>query len=62
MKNEYGVKLDRNGYAPSIIPGHDEYRCLLCGKNGMGFGCICAGGAVTGARTVCIETVRLICN
>ena len=34
MKNEYGAKLDRNGYAPSIIPGHDEYRCLLCGKNG----------------------------
>ena len=34
MKNEYGAKFDRNGYAPSIIPGHDEYRCLLCGKNG----------------------------
>lgn len=34
MKNEYGVKIDRNGYAPSIIPGHGEYRCLLCGKNG----------------------------
>ena len=33
MKNEYGVRLDRNGYAPSIIPGHGEYCCLLCGKN-----------------------------
>lgn len=28
--------------------------------SGTGFGCIFAGGAVTGARTVCIETVRLI--
>ena len=28
--------------------------------NGTGFGCICAGGGVTGARTACIETVRLI--
>ena len=33
-KNEYGVPLDRNGYAPSIIPGHDEIRCKLCGRNG----------------------------
>lgn len=33
MKNEYGVRLDRNGYAPSIVPGHGEYCCLLCGKN-----------------------------
>ena len=28
--------------------------------NGTGFGYIFADGAVTGARTVCIETVRLI--
>jgi hypothetical protein len=28
--------LDRNGYAPSIIPGHDENTCWLCGKNGNG--------------------------
>lgn len=34
MTNERGVKLDRNGYAPSIIPGHDERRCFLCGRNG----------------------------
>lgn len=34
MKNEYGAKLDRNGYAPSIIPGHDECRCYMCDKNG----------------------------
>lgn len=33
-KNEYGTPLDRNGYAPSIIPGHDEYCCKLCGRNG----------------------------
>ena len=34
MKNEYGVTLDRNGYAPSIIPGHDGYRCKLRARNG----------------------------
>lgn len=34
VNNEHGVKLDRNGYAPSIIPGHDERRCFLCGRNG----------------------------
>lgn len=33
-KNEYGAPLDRNGYAPSIIPGHGEYRCKMCGRNG----------------------------
>ena len=33
-RNEYGAPLDRNGYAPSIIPGHDEYRCKLCARNG----------------------------
>lgn len=25
-----------NGYTPSIIPGHDEYTCFLCGQNGGG--------------------------
>lgn len=34
MINKYRVRLDRNGYAPSIIPGHDEYRCKICGRNG----------------------------
>ena len=33
-KNEYGARLSNNGYAPSIIPGHDEFRCKLCGRNG----------------------------
>ena len=33
MKNEYGVKLDKNGYAPSIIQ-EDESRCWLCGEGG----------------------------
>lgn len=28
--------LDRNGYAPSIIPGHDEHMCWLCARNGNG--------------------------
>lgn len=30
MTNEYGVKLDRNGYAPSIMQ-EDLTRCYLCG-------------------------------
>lgn len=30
------MELDRNGYAPSIIAGHDEYMCFLCKKNGNG--------------------------
>ena len=25
-----------NGYSDSIIPGHDEHRCFLCGQNGRG--------------------------
>lgn len=29
MKNEYGVQLDRNGYAPSIVT-FDTERCFLC--------------------------------
>lgn len=29
MKNEYGVQLDRNGYAPSIVT-FDTGRCFLC--------------------------------
>lgn len=33
MKNEYGVRLDSNGYAPSIIPGHSNWCCWQCGKN-----------------------------
>ena len=33
MTNEYGVKLDRNGYAPSIVPGHGEWQCYGCGRN-----------------------------
>lgn len=28
--------LDRNGYAPSILDGHDKYHCWLCDKNGSG--------------------------
>ena len=30
MKNEYGVVLDRNGYAPSVF-GEME-RCAVCGR------------------------------
>lgn len=34
MQNEYGEKLDRNGYAPSIVQaGTEEYPdCYLCGE------------------------------
>ena len=28
--------LDRNGYAPSIIPFHSETQCWLCEGNGRG--------------------------
>ena len=28
--------LDRNGYAPSIIPKHSAERCWWCGANGRG--------------------------
>ena len=30
MKNEFGVTLDRNGYAPSIFG--ESGRCALCGR------------------------------
>lgn len=31
MKNEYGVTLERSGYAPSVVQ-KDPGRCFLCGK------------------------------
>lgn len=46
MKNEYGARLDRNGYAPSIIQigrfdlfgdEQDPDRCYLCGRR-QGYG------------------------
>ena len=30
-ENEYGTRLDRNGYAPSVVES-DQTRCMLCGK------------------------------
>lgn len=33
MENEYGAKLDRNGYAPSILSTTDE--CFLCGRTSV---------------------------
>ena len=32
-RNEYGVKLDKNGYAPSLFP-HESFRCFSCGRFG----------------------------
>jgi hypothetical protein len=32
MKNEYGVELDRNGYAPSLM--QRDQRCYICGHDG----------------------------
>ena len=32
MQNEYGVQLDRNGYAPSLIEWR-EGECLICGRS-----------------------------
>ena len=33
MKNEFGVQLDKNGYAPSVIQLYDE-SCFVCSRNG----------------------------
>ena len=33
MTNDYGIKLDRNGYAPSIMQKAD--RCYMCGRSGI---------------------------
>ena len=32
MENEYGVKLDSNGYAPSVLCNGDC--CFICGRGG----------------------------
>lgn len=29
-RNEFGVKLDKNGYAPSLFV-HEAFRCYRCG-------------------------------
>lgn len=34
MENEFGVRLDSNGYAPSVIQPYDNGFCFLCGKMG----------------------------
>lgn len=34
MKNEYGVKLDSNGYAPSIVMAYKDDACFLCDSMG----------------------------
>lgn len=46
--NEYGEKLDSNGYAPSIL--HDKPVCLICGRY----------GAIRTARPPSTTTVMLI--
>lgn len=33
MENEYGVELDQNGYAPSLLNRHIEYSCQICLKS-----------------------------
>lgn len=33
MKNDYGVTLDRNGYAPTIMQRAE--RCYMCGRSGI---------------------------
>lgn len=37
MTNEYGVTLDSNGYAPTIMAvyGERSKRCYMCGKTGV---------------------------
>ena len=44
--NEYGEKLDSNGYAPSIL--HDKPVCLICGMAQHGMRC--TSGAPTEQR------------
>lgn len=34
MVNEYGARLDRNGYAPSIIQDEADESCFVCYANG----------------------------
>lgn len=34
MKNEYGVLLDRNGYAPSVVLAYKDDACFLCDRMG----------------------------
>ena len=34
MENKYGVKLDLNGYAPSIVQSDADVACALCVANG----------------------------
>lgn len=33
MKNDYGIKLDSNGYAPTIMQSAE--RCYMCGRSGL---------------------------
>ena len=33
MTNEYGARLDRNGYAPSIVQEYMD-ECFICRANG----------------------------
>lgn len=34
MTNQYGIKLDSHGYAPSIVQEDTDESCFLCGANG----------------------------
>lgn len=34
MVNEFGVRLDKNGYAPSIVDEWNDDSCNLCGRMG----------------------------
>ena len=34
MTNEFGVKLDSNGYAPSVVQIYEDRVCFLCESSG----------------------------
>lgn len=34
MTNEFGIKLDNNGYAPSVIQPVNNQTCRICGRSG----------------------------
>lgn len=47
--NEYGEKLDSNGYAPSIL--HDKPVCLICDRYGTATAWRCTSGVPYRAKS-----------
>lgn len=58
-KNEYGEKLDSNGYAPSIL--HDKPVCLICGRYGTARHEVYFGSAYR-AKSKCLGLWVTLCH